>query len=189
MRDIDYTFDGSRLFVRLERLPDSMRKRIVTTLNKELIRLQAIIKDRYLRGQALHVRTGHLRASITHRVDALGTRVIGTVGTKVVYARIHEYGGQTKPHLIQVRRALALAWFPNGYAMLPQRKGVKTQTGRWSSASNKDDYQGLVFAQWVNHPGSKIPARPFLRPAFKQALPSIIEKIRQAVNAELGGKH
>jgi len=53
------------------------------------------------------------------------------VGTNVVYARIHQLGGQTKPHVIRAKRARALAF--NG-----------------------------IFRKSVNHPGSNIPARPFL---------------------------
>lgn len=54
-----------------------------------------------------------------------------TVGTNVVYAAIHQFGGTTKPHVIEPRFKKALAF-------------------------------GGIFAKRVNHPGSRIPARPFL---------------------------
>ena len=80
------------------------------------------------RGQTL-TDTGRLRASIA--------RIVGEdmlqVGTNVVYAGIHQFGGKTKPHVIRPKRKKALAW-PGGRH--PVRK--------------------------VSHPGSKIPARPFL---------------------------
>lgn len=53
------------------------------------------------------------------------------VGTNVVYARIHQFGGQTRPHVIRAKRAKALHF-------------------------------GGVFRKSVNHPGSRIPERPFL---------------------------
>lgn len=54
------------------------------------------------------------------------------IGTNVVYAAIHQFGGKTKPHVIEPRNAKALK--------IP----------------------GIGFRKRVNHPGSKIPARPFL---------------------------
>jgi phage virion morphogenesis protein len=55
------------------------------------------------------------------------------VGTNVVYAAIHQLGGKTKPHVIKPRRGRALFW-PG--AKHPMKS--------------------------VRHPGSVIPARPFL---------------------------
>lgn len=71
--------------------------------------------------------SGRLAASIdtAHDNDA------AVVGTNVVYARIHQQGGTTKPHEIRPRNRKALRF-----------------NGR--------------FARKVNHPGSRIPARPFL---------------------------
>lgn len=56
-----------------------------------------------------------------------------TVGTNVKYAAIHQFGGTTGPHVIRPKRKKALAW---AGARHPFKK--------------------------VDHPGSKIPARPFL---------------------------
>ena len=50
------------------------------------------------------------------------------------YASIHQFGGRTRPHRIVPKNRKALAW------------GVGATT---------------YFAKWVDHPGSKIPARPF----------------------------
>jgi phage virion morphogenesis protein len=55
------------------------------------------------------------------------------IGTTVVYGAIHQFGGKTKPHTIRPRRKKALFW-PGA------RHPVKL----------------------VNHPGSEIPARPYL---------------------------
>ena len=80
------------------------------------------------RGQTL-TDTGRLRASITRRLrdDAV------EVGTNVVYAAIHQFGGKTPPRTIRPRNRKALAW-PG--APHPVRS--------------------------VRHPGSRMPARPFL---------------------------
>jgi len=55
--------------------------------------MSARVKARKLTGQVLNVQTGRLRRSIHHEVRSDGTRVTGTVGTNVEYARIHEFGG------------------------------------------------------------------------------------------------
>lgn len=83
---------------------------------------------RYRQGQPL-VDSGRLRQSITRRVfsDAV------EVGTNVVYAAIHQFGGRTPPRTIRPRTKQALYW-PGA------RHPVKS----------------------VRHPGSVIPARPFL---------------------------
>lgn len=74
---------------------------------------------------------GHLRDSITY--DASNTRV--DVGTNMVYAAIHQFGGKTRAHEIRPRRAKALRFAMGG---------------------------GDRFAKSVQHPGSNMPARPYL---------------------------
>jgi phage gpG-like protein len=89
-----------------------------------------------LSGPVLKNRTGTLRRSINYRIAETGTSIKAFVGTNVVYARIHEYGGVTKPHVIMPRNAKALHFLMGG----------------------KD-----AFAKSVQHPGSKMPERSFLR--------------------------
>lgn len=81
--------------------------------------------------------SGRLAGSITSAFDGSSA----TVGTNVLYAAIHQFGGQTKAHVIRAKNAKALAF-------------------------------GGVFRKSVNHPGSKIPARPFLTisPAGEQKI-------------------
>lgn len=71
--------------------------------------------------------SGRLRDSIVESV----TDTSAGIGTNVVYAAIHQFGGQTRPHVILPKNKKALA------------------------------FNGRVVKK-VNHPGSKIPARPFL---------------------------
>lgn len=95
-------------------------------------------------GTRLGVRTGSgLRSSIHHEEVSPGVVV---VGTDKPYARIHEFGGVTRPHQIRPRTAGALRW------MGPD---------------------GPIFARVVNHPGSKIPARPHREPAVEAAKPAL----------------
>lgn len=71
--------------------------------------------------------SGQLAASIEPGSDSTSA----WVGTNKVYAAIHQFGGQTRPHVILPRNKKALA------------------------------FGGRVVKK-VNHPGSKITARPFL---------------------------
>lgn len=72
--------------------------------------------------------SGRLAGSITQYYDA--TQAV--VGTNMVYAAIHQFGGKTKAHTIRAKNARALA--------LP----------------------GIGPRRSVQHPGSVIPARPYL---------------------------
>lgn len=71
--------------------------------------------------------TGRLAASVT----TSSTSDMAQIGTNVVYAGIHQFGGEIPPHTIKARYAKALAWAGG-------------------------------FAKSVEHPGAKMPARPFL---------------------------
>jgi phage virion morphogenesis protein len=82
-----------------------------------------------LRGGQTLVNSSRLRRSIHPRVGKNSVEV----GTNVVYAAIHQFGGKTAPHVIRPKNGKALMW------------------------------PGLAHpVKSVNHPGSDIPARPFL---------------------------
>lgn len=70
---------------------------------------------------------GYLRSKIVKDYDANSA----TVGSDRAYAAIHQFGGRTRPHVIEPRYKKALAF-------------------------------GGKVRKSVQHPGSNIPARPFL---------------------------
>lgn len=78
----------------------------------------------------------------------------------VPYARILEEGGVTSPHVIVPRVASVLAF---------------------------EGPDGLVFAKRVNHPGSRIPARPYVSLALTQLRGEFEGGIREIV-AEAKGE-
>jgi phage virion morphogenesis protein len=82
--------------------------------------------------------TGQLAASISTSHSATSARI----GTNKVYGAIHQFGGQTRPHLIKPR---------NG-------KALKFGGGLGADGADADP----IMRKGVNHPGSKIPARPYL---------------------------
>ncbi len=110
--------------------------------------------------------TGRLKRSLTQGrpySKTGGSRAID-VGTNVVYAAIHEFGGKTKPHLItpRIKQALAFEW-PNAPAGLEPSKSGK-----------------YVFSS-VNHPGSVIKATPYLRPAIEESKKKVVIILTRSV--------
>lgn len=71
---------------------------------------------------------GTLKRSISFNAFPDGSVIIGS---NLVYARIHQEGGKTSPHVIKPRNAKALSFLG-------------------------------IYRKLVRHPGSDIPARPYL---------------------------
>lgn len=91
----------------------------------------------------LKTRSGDLRRGITVLpVKKRGNNFVGGLGNTEPYAPIHELGGTTPPHFIEGDPILAF---------FSSREGQ------------------FVFRESVNHPGSRIPPRPFLTPAIEEA--------------------
>lgn len=72
-------------------------------IRKITLAAEAELKQRVLRGEILHVRSGRLRTSIGSVVVRKGRDIVGTTGSgvrqgkRVPYANIHETGGVIKP--------------------------------------------------------------------------------------------
>jgi hypothetical protein len=95
-------------------------------------------------------------------------------GFAVRYAKIQELGGHTSPHDIVPRNARVLAW-PIATRVVVGSLGVLApkNAGRASA-------QIYAYAMRVHHPGSNIPARPYMTPALQDARPEIIALIDNA---------
>lgn len=144
------------LIARLDAIPASVQAALITKVYALQIRVGAVVKRR-LSGEVLNVRSGNLRASINDSDPPVvtGSAVFGRVTQSgdVKYGRIHEKGGQTKPHVIEAK-GKALAFLMGG----------KT-----------------VFAARVNHPGSKIPARPYMAPSLAELADEISLGLKRAI--------
>lgn len=91
-------------------------RKSVARLTLDLLRK---VKSDKLSGQALNVRTGRLRRSITQRVVSTSTSVAGTVGTNVGYAKFHEFGTTIKGDLKQRRKAFKASLMPGKPSLIP----------------------------------------------------------------------
>lgn len=157
---IDIKVEGeTQIIAKLEALPGKLQRELTKRLTVLALQMQATIKQK-LSGQVLKVRTGNLRDSIGYDVTTATDAVVATVFSdkSVKYGRIHEYGGQTAPHVIEPRKANVLAFQMGGK---------------------------MVFARRVNHPGSRIPARPFMRPTLAEYRDRIITSMNAAAAESL----
>jgi phage gpG-like protein len=80
---------------RLESMSDKIRQSLRDAMQQQWYALQSYVVTEKLSGDPLHRRTAFLASSIntdsTFTDDA--TSIVGRVGTKVIYGRVHEYGG------------------------------------------------------------------------------------------------
>ena len=114
--------------------------------------------------------SGRLRASITiSKPTKEGDDYITRIGTNLIYARIHEYGG-----IIRAKNKPFLCFqVPTGSVIFSKRGGMlKRPRTMW---------------QWVRVKEVTIPARPFIRPAIEErenremVVNTLIENISQAM--------
>ncbi len=138
------------VIVRLSNLEQSIPAGVARTVISLVIQLQRLIMQK-LSGSVLHVRTGVLRSSITHREEITATSIRAMVGTAVEYARYHEYG---VPHSWEIRPKSARA--------------LHFQAGGEH-----------IFATYVIHP--PLPERSFERSALEEMRPIIIARINEAL--------
>ena len=155
---ISLAVDGAdRALAKLESLPDRLQAR----LRETVARLTGDTRDRVtakLNGGVLQRRTGRLMGAVSAAMAEEGTTLAGTIEVDsgaAPYAAIQEYGGETRAHAILPRTARVLVF---------QRGGA------------------TVFARRVNHPGSKIPERSFLRSALAELQPEIQSALRDAIS-------
>ena len=138
----------------LKEVPPRVLGLVRQAVMEEAINLVRVVKEEKLTGQILKTKTGTLRRSVSFGLVMEDQGLTATVGPNVTYARIHEYGGMTRAHVIQARNKKALAF---------QMGGV-----------------GLVRKS-VQHPGSKMPERSFLRSSLRENEARIRAAIDRAV--------
>lgn len=83
------------LAIRFDKNIKTTPKNLELGIKKSLALIKRNI-HRYLTGRSLRVRTGALRESITQEIHR-GKDPYGRIGSNLVYARIHELGGEIRP--------------------------------------------------------------------------------------------
>ncbi len=117
--------------------------------------LADMVKNDKLSGAVLNTRSGALRDSIAASVSTDADSILASVGSEgdVKYAAIQEYGGKTSAHEILPVKAAALAFVIGG---------------------------AQLFARRVEHPGSLIPERSYLRSSLDDMRDEIVAALADA---------
>lgn len=146
----------TQLIAKFERAQSAVMLALKVKITRLTLLLENRVKTQKLSGQVLNRVSGRLMASIGRDVQVKPNGVYGRVFSSgdVKYAAIHEFGGQTAPHLILPKKASVLRF----------EAGGKT-----------------VFARKVNHPGSKMPERSFLRSSLRDMSEQISREMKESV--------
>jgi len=102
-------------------------------------------------------RTGALRASIRAEKRETGTYAVGPT---MVYGAIHEFGGTTEAHTITARPGHFLRFAVGGE---------------------------VLYRRSVQHPGSTMPKRPYLRPGYENNVGQVHAAMIKSLTAALKG--
>jgi phage gpG-like protein len=166
---------------RLRGLESGLAANTVTALKSSAARVHREASTN-LSGSVLKVVTGHLKGSVTPRVDAARGEAI--VGTKLVYGPVHEYGATIRP-----KRAEYL-WFPvAGRGIRISRAAAKS--GKWTRSAKLEGGGRITLTgevHWVRARKVTIPPRPWLGTAFAASRAYIIEQFRAAIERTLQGR-
>ena len=138
---------------RLKEVPPRVMGLVRQAVMAETYNLERAAKQK-VSGPVLKNRSGTLRRKINSQFEDRGDRIIGRVGLSLIYAAIHEYGGVTRAHVIRPRNKKALAFQVGGQSLV--RKSVQ-------------------------HPGSKMPERSYLRSSLRENKARILAAIDAAV--------
>lgn len=155
---MNITLVGDReLVLRLQRMPGAVEAALRIKVTELALRLENYIKTQKLNGQVLNRISGRLARSIANKVTASTHEIMARVFSSgdVKYAGIHEFGGKTSPHIIEPKKASVLAF------------------------AGADG--GMVFARRVNHPGSKMPERSYMRSSLHDMSTEISMGMKTAV--------
>jgi len=135
-----------------------------------VLKLTRKIKQEKLSGQVLRARPpgGHLRRSIHPEISGSDTSVIGTVGTNVEYAAIHEYGfngiENVRAHLRRIKSQRLIL------------KSGKYSKRSWAVPKS----QGMVQVR-AHERHMVMPERSFMRTALNEMKPEILAEFEKAI--------
>ena len=152
---------------RLRRAGYTVRMAVYKAVSELGLRLPARVKEDKLSGQVLNVRTGRLRRSINLKMEDGEAGVYASVGTNVVYARIHEYGGTVHMKARQVTLNRQLNMKTGEF----KKGGRFVKAGRANYATDHD----------VGEHDIVMPERSFLRSSLADMRSEILERLQKTV--------
>jgi phage gpG-like protein len=150
------TLDGLEdASARLEAYPAALAAALDAKAAELAAALVDLVQNDKLSGAVLNVGSGALRDSIVAAISSDAGGVVASVGSEgdVKYAAIQEYGGKTSAHEILPVKVQALAFVAGGAER---------------------------FARRVEHPGSLIPERSYLRSSLDDMRDDILDALADA---------
>jgi phage gpG-like protein len=153
-----FTIEGAdALRARLDAYPAEFAAALAAKARELADALAYKVKYEKLAGEVLNARSGALAASIAADVSGGADGVVANVGSfgDVKYAAIQECGGKTGAHEILPDKAAALAFLAGG---------------------------AMRFARKVEHPGSVIPERSYLRSSLDEMSAEIVAQLAAATS-------
>jgi hypothetical protein len=140
-----------------------------STMAQQLGLLEEKVRERMA---SLFHNPARMQESVSSQMESGDNFIDGQVkASGLPYLAIQEYGGRTRPHEIFPVNATVLAF------MAPAKLG-------FSGVSES----GMVFAKHVNHPGSNIPERSYMRSALAMRRAAIIAAFQRTAEAVAAGK-
>ena len=155
---LSLSLDGAEaLQARLDAFPAALATGLAAKAQDLASALADKVKFEKLSGEVLNARSGALRDSISAEVASDDDEVSASVGSygDVKYAAIQEYGGKTGAHEILPDKAKVLAFLVGG---------------------------AMRFARRVEHPGSVIPERSYLRSSLEEMSDEILAALAATPN-------
>ena len=150
---ISIEVDTRQIMARLSVMPDKLRAAFLKKTYALAEKLKSKVQQN-LTNRLLNIRTGKLVRSIFQQVTNSTNEVSGRVySSGLPYARIQEFAGQTKAHVIEAVNGKALAFNMRGKE---------------------------VFFKRVHHPGSTIKGARYMGSAFQEMAPEIQAGYREA---------
>ena len=136
---------------RFDAYPAALQAALGAKASELATALADLVKNK-LSGAVLNTSSGTLRDSIAASVTADSDRVLASVGSEgdVKYAAIQEYGGKTSAHEILPVKGDVLAFVAG---------------------------DGQHFARRIEHPGSVIPERSYLRSSLEDMKDEILSAL------------
>jgi phage gpG-like protein len=156
------SLDGAdALDARLDAFPAALLADVSAKASILADALRDKVRNDKLSGQVLNAVSGALRESIFSEIGAEGDGILARIGSAgdVKYAAIQEYGGKTAAHEILPSKANVLAFIAGG---------------------------ALHFARRVEHPGSSIPERSYLRSSLAEMTDEIIAALTETPDETWG---
>lgn len=136
MTKITVSVDGQQKLVsQMGKVAAGARARVKRALQMLGLMLVSHIQKTKLSGQRLHQRSGRLSGSIHEETEELGDEIQTTVGTNVVYARVHEFGFQgpsgVKAHMRTIKQAWGRPISPREALVRPHFRGTNMAERRY----------------------------------------------------------